>query len=428
VSEELEPHSTTSRRASGSRILVRHRTVRVGLPLLLALAACHADLGPIENKYAGCYDRTCVSAPVAVPGVPPLASISAMVSHTCGLTPAGEAWCWGDNDMGQLGDGTDQPRNAPVKVAGGVRFSSISVGSLFTCAIALDRTAYCWGQGAGGALGQAAPDRCSAQQVQCAKSPLPLAGRSFTAIASGMRHVCALDPAGAAFCWGFNFLGEVGSTAYAQTIYTPTRVPGSNVFASIGAGDSFTCAVTTAGAAWCWGSGNRGELGRQVGTCGSVAGFTTVCSPVPVPVGTTASFTSLSVGNSHVCGLTPAGTALCWGDNGQGQLGSGTFDNRGAPFVAQNGMTFTAINASGAVTCGTPATGPSVCWGLNLFGKLGVGTRVELSTKPLAIQGDRHFVSFAGGQTYVCALDAAGAAYCWGSGREGQLGTGEMLP
>jgi alpha-tubulin suppressor-like RCC1 family protein len=405
-----------------------HRSLLLALPLLLGLASCRDVLEPVGNQYAGCYDHSCVAAPVAVPGVPPLASISAMVSHTCALTPAGEAWCWGDNSLGQLGDGTDQPRGGPVKVAGGIRFSSISVGSVFTCALAVDGTAYCWGSGAAGALGQPAPERCGAQQVQCAKAPLPLAGRSFTAVASGMRHVCALDRAGAAFCWGFNFLGEVGSTAYGETIATPTRVPGSNTFASIGAGDAFTCALTTAGAAWCWGSGNRGELTRPVGSCGSVAGFTNVCSPVPVPVNTAASFTSLSVGSSHVCGLTTAGTALCWGDNGQGQLGTGTFDNRGAPFVAQNGMTFATINASGAVTCGTPAAGASVCWGLNLFGKLGVGTRIELSTKPLAIQGDRHFVSFAGGATYVCALDAAGAAFCWGSGREGQLGTGEMLP
>ena len=130
----------------------------------------------------------------------------------------------------------------------------------------------------------------------------------------------------------------------------------------------------------------------------------------------------------HACAITPAGIALCWGDNGQGQLGTGTFDQNDRPVIAQNGMVFDAIDASGAATCGTPKGSASVCWGLNLAGKLGVGTRIELSTTPLPIDGGRRFVSFAGGQDYVCALDAAGAAYCWGGGRMGQLGSGEMLP
>jgi alpha-tubulin suppressor-like RCC1 family protein len=400
------------------------------LPLALpcVLAACHGDPVSVENKFAGCYDHSCVSEPVRVPGVPALASLSARTSHTCGLTPAGEAWCWGDNTVGQLGDGTDQPRAAPVKVAGGLRFTAISVGSGFTCGIATGQTAYCWGSGTGGQLGQAAPERCGASQVACARSPLALPGRSYTAVAAGIRHACALDTAGAAYCWGFNILGETGSGAFGETVPTPFRVPGDVPLASLQAGDAFTCGLTAAGRAYCWGSNNRGELGRAVGGCGAVFGFASVCSPTPGPVDTSERFTALSVSNSHACGLTAAGTALCWGDNGQGQLGTGSFENRMVPALAQNGATFTAINASGAATCGTPTAGASVCWGLNLMGKLGVGTRVELSTTPLAIKGQRRFVSFAGGADYVCALDADGAAYCWGSGRQGQLGTGELLP
>lgn len=401
-----------------------------GLTLLLvaSLGSCAPSTGPDDNQWAGCYDGSCVDAPVPIPGVPPLASLSAMTSHVCALSAAGEAWCWGDNSMGQLGDGTDQPRNAPVKVAGETRFSGISVGSTFTCALALDGTAYCWGFGGTGNLGQPAPDNCGPNAVACAKSPLPLVGRNYTAIASGMRHACAVDAEGAAHCWGFNFLGEAGSTALGETVPAPRQVSGTNVFASIGAGDAFTCALTTAGRAYCWGSGNRGELGREVGQCNSVFGFVNSCSPTPVSVNTGATFTMLSVGNSHVCGLTPAGTALCWGDNGQAQLGTGTYDNRAAPAIAQNGMTFSVIDASTAATCGTPTTGPSVCWGLNLMGKLGVGSRIELSTTPLPIAGSPRYVALAGGDMYVCGLTANGAAFCWGSGREGQLGRGPMLP
>lgn len=398
------------------------------LALPATLASCRSDVGLPDDKFAGCYDHSCVSAPQLVPGVPPLASLSAKTDHTCGLTPAGEAWCWGDNRMGQLGDGTDQPRGGPVRVAGDLRFSVISVGSGFTCAVAVGGTAYCWGSGATGQLGQAAPEACALGQVACSRSPLAIPGRGYTTVAAGIRHACALDTAGAAFCWGFSLLGETGSAAFATTVLPPYRVGGANVFATLGAGDAFTCGLTTAGRALCWGSDNRGELGRTAGPCGSTFGFPSVCSPTPGPAATDERFTALSVSNSHACGITPAGIALCWGDNGQGQLGTRTFDQTDRPVVAQSGMSFTAIDASGAATCGTPTGAASVCWGLNLFGKLGVGTRVELSTTPLPIQGGRHFVSFAGGQDYVCALDAAGAAYCWGGGRLGQLGSGEMLP
>jgi alpha-tubulin suppressor-like RCC1 family protein len=407
----------------------------LALPLLLTLGACRlADVAGAggaadpHDKFDGCYDRSCVAAPVVVPVVPPLASLTTLSSHTCGLTPAGEAWCWGDNSLGQLGDGTDQPRGGPVKVAGALRFRAISAGGTFTCGVALDGTAYCWGDGATAQLAQLGPELCNQGRVRCARTPLAIPGHTFTAIAAGMRHACGIESTGEAYCWGFSFLGETGSTAYGETIAVPTKVPRGNILVSLGAGDSFTCGLTSAGRAYCWGAGDRGQLGRAVPICTTVAGFTNSCSATPVSVTTSATFTTLSVGDSHSCGLEPSGVAQCWGDNGQGQLGAGGYMNSASALVAHGGKSWSTIEASGGVTCGTPATGPSECWGVNLMGKLGIGTRLELSPTPVAIVGDRRFTSFAGGRQHVCALTAAGAAYCWGSGRYGQLGTGEMLP
>ena len=406
----------------------------LALPLLLALGACRiADIaggggGSPDDKFAGCYDRSCVGAPVAVSGIPPLASLTTMVSHTCGLTPDGEAWCWGDNSTGALGDGSDQLRGGPVKVASTVRFRSISAGGGFTCGVAIDGTGYCWGTGATGQLAQLGPELCSGGRVRCARSPLAIPGHSFTTIAAGMRHACGIETTGETYCWGFNFLGEIGSTAYGETVAVPNKVSGGNVFVSLGAGDSFTCGLTAAGRAYCWGAGGRGELGRAVPVCNTVAGFANYCSATPVSVTTSATFAMLDIGNTHSCGLTAAGVAHCWGDNGQGQLGTNGYANSAAAVVAQGGMSWSTIDASGAVTCGTPSTGPSECWGLNLMGKLGIGTRLDLSLTPLAIAGNPRFTSFAGGLYHVCALTAQGTTYCWGSGRNGQLGTGEMLP
>lgn len=394
---------------------------------LIAITGCRIDdsIGP--NPYTGCYDNSCVAEPRLVDGIPALQTVSALAGHVCGLTADGEAWCWGDNSLGQLGDGTFAPRSTPVKVATDVRFATISVGNLFTCALSLERTVYCWGIGVSGQLGQPSPDACGLNVSGCSMLPLALPG-SFVAVDAGTGHACALDADGAASCWGFNMLGEVGSTKFGETVPTPFLVPGGHAFVSIAAGDMYTCALKADGRAFCWGSGNRNELGRSVGSCGSVFGFVNYCSPVPVSVATSATFVTLAVGNSHACGLTSDGTAHCWGDNGQGQLGTGDYASPVAPVVAQGGMRFDVIDASGAVTCGTPVTGVSVCWGLNLYGKLGIGSRLELSPRPMAIVGDRRYRVLAGSQTHVCGITTDGATYCWGSGSQGQLGHGPMLP
>lgn len=384
-------------------------------------------VGP--NPFTGCYDNSCVGAPVRVAGVPALSSLSTSNLHTCGLTSTGEAWCWGSNFAGELGDGATGTRTAPARVATDVRFSKISAGGMHTCGLALDGAVYCWGAGGTGLLGTAPPDTCGTGSATepCAKTPVRVQG-SWTDVSVGRRHACALDGDGAAHCWGLNMLGETGSTNFEQAQTTPKQVLGTSVFRSVHAGEMFTCGLTPEGQALCWGSAARGELGRAAPVCTTLGPFQNPCSPTPGPVQTSARFTTLSVGNSHVCGITATGAAVCWGDNGQGQLGNGNF-GPGAPAVAHPGMTFATISASSSVTCGTPTGGAaSVCWGLNLMGKLGIGSRLELSLQPLPIEGSRSFAAIAGGSYHICALTAQGETWCWGEGRFGQLGDGPRLP
>ncbi len=378
-----------------------------------------------DDKFAGCYDNSCVDAPMLVSAAPPLASLSAGTSHTCGLTAAGEAWCWGDNTLGALGEGSDALRTGPVQVSGALRFASIAAGRHVTCGITLDQAAYCWGLASGGQIAQLVPDRCGTSGALCARQPLRIGTMRATAIAAGTRHVCALDTSGTAYCWGFNFLGETGGSDFGTTTFVPRRVTAAEPFVAIGAGDSYTCARTAAGRVSCWGSAGRGELGRAGVSCTSVlAGVTNLCSPTPAPVNSAVSFASVSVGNSHSCAIASSAEVLCWGDNGQGQLGTGEYRNADTPVRAFGGKTFVAIAASGGATCGTPVTGPTVCWGLNQWGKLGIGQRLDLSPTPRETAGGRRFVTIAASENHLCALTADGATYCWGLGAQGQLGAG----
>jgi len=417
--------------------LGRHSTTRVargviaGMMTSLLTGCEHAGNGALavpNDKFAGCYDNGCVDAPMLVADVPRLASLSAGTTHTCGLTPSGEAWCWGDNTRGALGDGTDAMRTAPVRVHGALHFASISAGRNVTCGVTRDHAAYCWGSGATGQLAQLVPERCGPGQEMCARQPLRIPNLQAIAIAAGARHACAIDTSGSAYCWGFNTLGETGGTVYGMIGYAPRRQDASVSFTAIGAGDSYSCARTTDGRVYCWGSANRGEIGRPGAACNTVYVFANLCSATPAPVNATATFTSLAVGISHSCGVTSSGSVLCWGDNGQGQLGTRGFVNPVAPVTAHDGMPFSAIAAAGAATCGTPVGRASVCWGLNKSGTLGIGERLALSTAPREIVGARRFTSFAAGEGHVCALTAEGMTYCWGMGTLGQLGAGPRIP
>ena len=395
----------------------------------LGLAACSlADQGVNDDKFAGCYDHSCVDTPVLVAGVPSFTSLSAGGAHTCGLTASGEAWCWGDNSRGELGDGTDAVRTTAVPVAGNLHFAAIAAGRNFTCGVTTDHAAYCWGSGSTGQLAQLVADRCGAAQEMCARQPLRIPNVQASAIAAGARHACAIDTIGAAYCWGFNLLGETGSTDYGSTVFAPRRQVAAVPFVTIGAGESFTCALAADSKVYCWGAANRGELGRAGAACSSVYIITNLCSATPASVNASETFTSLAVGNSHSCAITSSGDALCWGDNGQGQLGTRDFVNRTAPVRAQSGTPFGVIAASVAASCATPRVGASVCWGLNQWGKLGIGQRLQLSTAPREIVGARRFASFAAGEGHVCALTAAGSTYCWGLGMQGQLGAGPRAP
>jgi hypothetical protein len=246
--------------------------------------------------------------------------------HTCGLTPAGQAYCWGPNFTGAVGDGTIVDRPAPAPVGTGAAFRSLAVGSYHTCGLTEAGAAHCWGSNRSGQLGDGTmTDR---------RTPVPVAGgHRWMALAAGRFHTCGLTAAGHAYCWGSGEHGRlgIGDLVPADTARTVAHpVAGGHVFAELGAGVLHTCALTAAGAAYCWGSNFSGQIGVD----------DAADALVPTQVGGGIAFAALATGGYHACGLTAAGQAYCWGQNLGGQLGTGDLENRYAPSPVSGGLTF----------------------------------------------------------------------------------------
>ncbi len=187
-------------------------------------------------------------------------ALTAGGQHSCALTDTGAVKCWGRNDFGQLGDGTNTNRTAPVEVAGltgGVR--AVSAGHMHTCAVMTTGSVKCWGRNGNGQLGDGTKrDR---------NTPVDVSGLTSGAqdVASARDHTCALLETGGMKCWGDNRYGQLGNNSQ-TTRTTPVDVLGLNGRAqALSAGDGHTCAVTDDGAAWCWGNNGTGQLGVNPG-------------------------------------------------------------------------------------------------------------------------------------------------------------------
>jgi alpha-tubulin suppressor-like RCC1 family protein len=373
---------------------IRFRYTLQSLPALAAgMISCGGEQGPTQ------------------PGALSFAAVSAGDQYSCGVTTVGAAYCWGENFLapGVLGDGTRTQRLTPVLVAGGLTFAAVSAASQHTCGVTTAGAAYCWGLNRSGSLGDGTLDdgfRLSPGLV--------VGGVNFAALSVGGDHACGVTAAGAAYCWGSNWQGQAGDGTALTSRSSPVPVTGGLTFAAVSAGETHTCGVTIEGTAYCWGYNTHSQLGEETRINRS--------SPeAPVAGGLT--FTAVSAGSQHTCGVTVAVAAYCWGANDRGQLGDGAKADQWSPVPVAGAARFTAVSAGFAHTCGVTTTGATYCWGANDHGQLGNGTTTDASG-PVRVAGGVRFAAVSAGRSHTCGVTAGGVPYCWGENRRGQLGDG----
>jgi alpha-tubulin suppressor-like RCC1 family protein len=361
-----------------------------------------------------------------------LTQVAVGSNFACALSSAGAEYCWGQGSSGQLGNGSSTESNVPVLVSGGLTFTQIDTGATFACGLTSAGAAYCWGAGNQGQLGNGTTTAAQTTPVAVTTSGTPLSGVTLTQISLGTSFACALSSAGAAYCWGKNQAGQLGngSITTPQTTATAVTTAGTPLSGvtltqiSASLGGSHTCAVSTAGAGYCWGLGSSGELGNGTTTAAQTTAVAVTTSGVLSGV----TLTQIHGGQDQTCALSSAGTAYCWGGNTDGDLGINSTTQSLTPVAVNtsgvlSGKTVTQLGTSANfLSCAIDSQGATYCWGLNNLGQAGNSATAVNSLVP-AIVAPSQATTTASGYNHSCMI-RSGKAYCWGDNAFGELGNG----
>jgi alpha-tubulin suppressor-like RCC1 family protein len=326
-------------------------------------------------------------------GMTDVVSIATSVGHACAAFGDGRVECWGNNFTGQLGDGTSMASLSPVTVTGVSNAVEVVVGDYHSCARDSFGNVKCWGEGAAGELG----DGNSAASLVPVTVALP---QPASNIGAGAGHTCAVLVDGTVSCWGSNDSGQIGDGTF-YTAYSPVLALDVTGAAHVDGGGEHTCALLATGGIKCWGYNFSGQAGAGLSD--------TYLNPTDV-VGIDDAV-AIDLGYNYTCAIHSGGYPACWGDNAAGQLGTGNYDSSTVP-VGVGGYPdggASAIFASGTHSCVLSSDGSLACFGTNYYGELGIGNQDNtFSATPV---------------TRPLTPPPAGSVVCWGDNNQFQSGT-----
>ncbi|HTY96459.1 MAG TPA: hypothetical protein VMB91_05420 [Solirubrobacteraceae bacterium] len=356
-------------------------------------------------------------------------AVAAGGRHTCALLSSGHIDCWGDNTYGQLGVGKlPHLSDTPLEVKGISNAIQVTATERQTCALLSTGHIDCWGENDFGELGDGTQTASAA--------PVEVAGiTDATQVTNGPDHACAVLSGGHVDCWGGNG-GQLGigtsegpETCVVKAVEgpcskTPVEVPGITDAIGVAAGAEHTCVLLATGQVDCWGRNGYGQLGTGTDTgpekCeGGEFGY---CYTAPVEVMGVSGAVELSAGSAHSCVLLAAGNIDCWGEDHDGELGNG-IETPFEPAVEVQGISEAAqVVAGGRHTCALLSSGHIECWGAANFGD-GVEFQEE-SLTPVEPKELTNVTQVAANLWHTCALQTDGDVDCWGEDKYGELGDG----
>ena len=381
----------------------------------------------------------------------------------------GNAYAWGYNGDGQLGDGTRDDKHAPVMVRKPDRktypdlpadftYLQVSAGGSHSLAVGSDGNVYAWGYNGNGQLGNGTRDDKHAPVR--VKTPdrktypdLP-ADFTYLQVSAGYQHSLALGSDGNAYAWGYNYQGRLGDGTTSDR-YTPVRVktpdrktypdlPADFTYLQVSAGGGHSLALGSDGNAYAWGRGTFGELGTT-----SNGYYPDSSVPVRVrdpanPTDTSKGLqaTQVSAGGDHSLAVGSDGYAYAWGYNYYGQLGNGTtsYSNPNPvpvrvrdPTDTSKALQATQVSAGNNHSLAVSSDGNAWAWGWNSYGQLGNNSSGSSSSAPARVRDPAsptdkskglQAAQVSAGSQHSLALGSDGNAWAWGNNGDGQLGNG----
>jgi alpha-tubulin suppressor-like RCC1 family protein len=293
--------------------------------------------------------------------------------------------------------------------------------------------------------------------VRASVSPVSSGNVVFRFLDAGSYHACGITTTEQLLCWGYNADGQLGLGA-GEPRPVPNLIPGDQRYRIVSGGRYHSCGITLAGQAMCWGDNRDGKASPptapsfrsissgRVHTCGLSLANELFCwgwgREGQTAVGGYG-WSSVNVNGLHSCAITSGGEAQCWGYNESGQLGRGTITVQEPLAVVSGGASWRTdptvvppppdpefplpsgpfIGTGFAHSCALRSDGAAFCWGTNQDGQLGDGTATQRVT-PQLVGGGLNFARITTGDRHTCALTSDGTAYCWGDNAFGQLGDG----
>jgi E3 ubiquitin-protein ligase HERC3 len=329
------------------------------------------------------------------------------------------------------------------------------------CAVLSNDKLKCWGANSVGQLGIGDTDDWGEEADEMGEG-LPfvdLGKRLVLQVSTGYSHTCVLVVGNEVICWGANDSGQLGVPNEGNVLVPPTSAVALGddaVVVQVSAGGAHTCALLNNGRVKCWGSNDRGQLGlghtqsrgKQLGEMGNNLPFVDLGKNI---YGEPLEAKAIEASGSHTCALTEYDVVKCWGHNGQGALGIGSFEeNRGEaakemgdalPAVNLGFMSNELLSAGGHHNCVKTVFGLK-CWGYNGDGQLGYGDYESRGSFPeqmgealpyvdLGFNPSRaeplYIAGLSAGYTHTCAWFVLSAGMkCWGSNIGGELGLGDV--
>ena len=326
--------------------------------------------------------------------------------HILALDNDNNLWAWGDNEFGQLGDGTTTNKTSPTKIETNITFVQLSAGAFHNAGIDTEGRLWVWGLNTFGQLGDRTTiNKSKPQKIMGDKEFTKVMASGYLTLAidtnneiwhlgkdfgnssfankeirklnfkieyseiSGNSHYLFLDNRKKLWSFGSNSYGELGDGT-TNTKTSPVQIKSEVQFLQVSAGDRFSLAIDSDGNLWSWGKNDECQLGDG----------TTTNKAIPEQIKTEKKFTQISAGKNHCLAIDNEGNLWSWGRNNRGQLGDGTRTDKTSPIKIMDGIKFKKIYARYYSSLALDINGNLWSWGRNADGQLGDGTTIDRYT------------------------------------------------